>query len=105
MIREQLTEFCGRVFCLPRTGVDDMTDVFDRASEQAINESFVFHAGTNAIRTTRSEKLLCKYCRLMQQYKTKSNNILISGARPRFEADNIFYSEGFSINNRLKTLQ
>ena len=111
LIRQQLTEFCGRVkekrrlFCVPGAGVDDVTDLFDQVSEEATNESlFVLHTGTNDVRTTRSEDLLDKYRKLIQQYKTKSNRIMISGVLPRVAADNVFYSKAFSLNNRLETL-
>merc|ERR1711911_155351 len=111
IIRQQLTEFCGRVkdkrrmFCLPGAGVDDVTDVLDQVSEEATAESlFVIHTGTNDVLKTRSEELLNKYRRLIQQYKTKSNNIIISGLLPRMSADNVFYSKAFSLNNRLQSL-
>ena len=111
IIRQQLTEFCGRVkdkrrlFCLPGAGVDDVTGVLDQVSEEATAESlFVIHTGTNDVRKTRSEELLNKYRRLIQQYKTKSSNIIISGVLPRISADNIFYSKAFSLNNRLQSL-
>ena len=84
MIRQHLTEFCGRMkekrrlFCLLRAGVDDVTDLFDQVSQEATNESlFVLHTGTNDVRKTRSEELLGKYRKLIQQYKTKSRNIII----------------------------
>ena len=111
MIRQQITEFCGRVkdkrrlFCLPGAGVDDVTDVLDQVSEEATADSlFVIHTGTNDVRNTRSEELMSKYRRLIQQYKTKSNNIIISGVLPRMSADNVFYSKAFSLNNRLQSL-
>ena len=111
MIRQQLTEFCGRVkrrrrlFCMPGAGIDDITDMMDKVSEEATNESlFVIHAGTNDVHETRSEELLDKYRKLIQQYKTKSNNIIISGVLPRIEADDLFYSKAFSLNNRLRNL-
>ena len=111
MIRQQLTEFCGRVkekrrlFCVPGAGVDDITDLFDQVSEEATNESlFVLHTGTNDVRKTRSEELLDKYRKLIEQYKTKSSNIILSGVLPQIAADNYFYSKAFSLNKRLKTL-
>ena len=111
MIRQQLTEFCGRVkrrrrlFCMPGAGIDDVTDMMDKVSEEATNESlFVIHAGTNDVHKTRSEELLDKYRKLIQQYKTKSSNIIISGVLPRIEADDLFYSKAFSLNNRLRNL-
>ena len=111
IIRQQLTEFCGRVkakrrlFCLPGAGVDDVTDVLDQVAGEATAESlFVIHTGTNDVQKTRSEELLDKYRRLIQQYKTKSSNIIISGVLPRISADNVFYSKAFSLNNRLQSL-
>ena len=111
VIRQQITEFCGRVkdkrrlFCLPGAGVDDVTDALDQVSADATTESlFVIHTGTNDVRKTRSEELLNKYRRLIQQYKTKSSNIIISGVLPKIAADNVFYSKAFSLNNRLKSL-
>ena len=111
VVRQQLTEFCGRVkekrriYCLPGAGVDDITNVLDQVSAEATDKSlFVIHAGTNDIRKTRSEELLNKYRRLIQQYKTKSSNIIISGVLPRIDADNLFYSKAFSLNNRLQSL-
>ena len=73
MIRQQVTEFCGRVkqkrrvFCLPGAGVDDVIDVIDQVTEDATDKSLlVIHAGTNDVRKTRSEDLLNKYRRLIQ---------------------------------------
>ena len=80
--------------------------MFDQVSEEAKNNSlFVIHAGTNDVLKTRSEEMLDKYHRLIQQYKTKSSNILISGVLSRLAEDNLFYSKAFSLNNRLKSLQ
>ncbi len=90
---------------MPRTGIDDVTNSFDQVSEEATNESlFVVHTGTNDVRKTRSEDLLDKYRKLIQQYKTKSSKIMISGVLPRITAENGFYSKAFSLNNRLETL-
>ena len=111
MIRQQLTEFCGRVrrrrrlFCMPGAGIDDVTSMMDKVTEDASPESlFVIHAGTNDVRKTRSEELLDKYRKLIQQYKTKSRNIVISGVLPRISADDLFFSKAFSLNNRLQNL-
>ena len=111
MIRQQLTEFCGRVkcrrrlFCMPGAGIDDVTNMMDQVSEEASAESlFVIHTGTNDVRKTRSEELLDKYRKLIQQYKTKSKNIMISGVLPRISADDVFYSKAFSLNSRLRNL-
>ena len=111
MIRQQLTEFCGRVkhrrrlYCMLGAGIDDVTEMMDKVSKEATSDTlFVIHAGTNDVRKTRSEELLDKYRKLIQQYKTKSNNILISGVLPRVAADDLFYSKAFSLNNRLRNL-
>ena len=111
MIRQQLTEFCGRVkrrrrvFCMPGAGIDDVTVMKDKVSEEATADTlFVIHAGTNDVRKTRSEELLDKYRKLIQQYKTKSSNIMISGVLPRIAADDLFYSKAFSLNSRLRNL-
>ena len=90
---------------MPGVGIDDVTDIMDKVSEDATNESlFVIHAGTNDILKTRSEKLLDKYRKLIQQYKTKSNNIIISDVLPRIATEDLFYSKAFSLNNRLHNL-
>ncbi len=110
MVRQQLTEYCGRVkrrrlFCMPGAGIDDVTEMMDIVSKEATADTlFVIHAGTNDVRNNRSEELLDKYRKLIQQYKTKSNNIMISGVLPRVAADNLFYSKAFSLNNRLRNL-
>ncbi len=90
MIHRQVVEFCGRGprrrrnYCYPGAGIDDITAVLEEISPQATNDSlFVIHIGTNDITTTRSEEMLEKYRRLIQQYKSKSPNILISGVLPR----------------------
>ena len=105
MIRQQLTEFCGRVkrrrrlFCIPGAGIDDVTDMMDKVSEEATAESlFVIHAGANDVRRTRSEELLDKYRKFIQQYKTKSNSIMMSRLLSRIAADDLFYSKAFSLN-------
>ena len=111
MIRDQVVEFCGRVprrrrsYCFPGAKVDDITAVLDQVSAETANDSlYVIHTGTNDVTSTRSEELLDKYRRLIQQYKTKSPNILISGILPRMSASNSFFGKAFSLNNRLQTL-
>ncbi len=90
---------------MPVARIDDVTDLFDQVSEEVTNESlFVVHTGTNDVRKTRSEDLLEKYRKLIQQYKTKSSKIMISGVLPRIAAENGFYSKAFSLNNRLETI-
>ncbi len=90
---------------MPGAGIDDVTDLFDQVSEEVTNESlFVVHTGTNDVRKTLSEDLLDTYRKLIQQYKTKSSKVMISGVLPRIAADSGFYSKTFSLNNRLETL-
>ena len=111
IVRQQLSEFCGRVrqkrrlFCVPGAGVNDITNVIDQVSVEANEKTlFVIHTGSNDIKKLRSEELLNRYRKLIQQYKTKSRNIMLSGVLPRIDADNVFYSKAFSLNNRLQTL-
>ncbi len=86
---------------MPRAGVNDVTDLFDQVSEEVTNESlFVVHTGIK----THSEDLLDKYRKLIQQYKTKSSKIMISGVLSRIATDNVFYSEVFSLNHSLETI-
>ena len=111
IVRGQLVEFCGRApskrkrFCIPGASVDDVTEAVDTVAEGIANNGLILiHAGTNDIMRTRSEELLEKYRKMIRQYKEKTNNILISGILPKIDADNIFYSKAFSINNRVKNL-
>ncbi len=90
---------------MPGAGIDDVTEMMEKVSEEATAETlFVIHASTNDVRKTRSEELLDRYRKLIQQYKTRSNNIMISCLVPRVAADDLFYSKTFSLNNRLRKL-
>ncbi len=90
---------------MPGAGIDDVTEMMEKVSEEATAETlFVIHAGTNDVHKTRSEELLDKYRKLIQQYKTKSNNIMISGVLPCVAADDLFYSKVFIRNSRLRNL-
>ncbi len=90
---------------MPGAGIDDVTEMMEKVSEEATAETlFVIHAGTNDVRKTRSQELLDKYRKLIQQYKAKSNNIMISGVLPRVASDDLFYSKAFSLNCRLHNL-
>ncbi len=90
---------------MPGAGIDDVTEMMDKVSEEATADTlFVIHAGTNDVRKTRSEELLDKYRKLIQQYKTKSNNMMISGVLPRVAADDLLYSTAFSLKSRLRNL-
>ena len=114
MVRGQLVEFCGRSsnsrrkrFCYPGARLDDVTAVCEEVTNEADqNTLFIVHAGTNDVQTTRSEELLEKYRRMINQYKSKTdgNNIIISGILPRVGAEQTFYDRAFSTNNRLQTL-
>ncbi len=68
------------------------------------NTFFILHISTNDVKTNRSEELMDKYKRLIQQYKLKSSNIVVSGILPPMNESNAFYSKAFSTNNRLKSL-
>ncbi len=75
-------------------GINDITDMMDEMSEEATaNSLFVIHAGTNDVRKRRSEELLYKYHKLIQQYKIKSSNILIADVLPRIEAKPLFLQQ------------
>ncbi len=88
---------------MPGEGIDDVTEMMKKVSEEATAETlFVIHAGTNDIRKTRSEELLIEYRKVIQQYKIKSNNIMISGVLRRVAADDLFYIKAFSLNSRLR---
>ena len=111
IVRGQLEEFCGRAratrkrLCMPGGRLDDITAVCDEATTGSANNTlFIIHAGTNDVLHTRSEELMEKYKRMIRTFKTKTNNIVISGILPRIQAPDRFYSKAFSTNNRLKQL-
>ncbi|MCP5006083.1 MAG: SGNH/GDSL hydrolase family protein, partial [Planctomycetes bacterium] len=111
IIRGQLDEFCGRApikrkrFCIPGAGLDDVLAAKEDITKDVNDNSLlVFHVGTNDVMRTRSEELLEKYRKLIQQYKLKTNNIIISGVLPRMSAESSFYSKAFSLNSRIKSL-
>ncbi|MCP4268391.1 MAG: hypothetical protein GY777_22915 [Candidatus Brocadiaceae bacterium] len=111
IVRDQLQEFCGRAptkrkrFCIPGAGVDHVIAAKDEVTTGLNDNSLlVIHVGTNDVERTRSEDLLQKYRKLIQQYKSKTNNIIVSGVLPRISANTVFYSKAFSLNNCLKTL-
>ena len=62
---------------------------FNRYSKKLVIIHSVIHAGTNDITKTDSEELLDKYRRFIQQYMTKSSNILISGVLPKSAIDSL----------------
>jgi len=114
MVRGQLVEFCGRSkngrrrrYCYPGAGLNDITAVCNDVTQDTDrNTLYIIHAGTNDVLRTRSEELLEKYRRMIQQYKSKTNanNIIISGILPRVGAQKAFYDKAFSTNNRLQNL-
>ena len=87
MIRGQLTEFCGRStyekrkrLCFPGIGVDGIIAARDDVvTESNENSLFIIHVGTNDVKANRSEEMMEKYCRLIKQFKEKTNNAMISG--------------------------
>ncbi len=65
---------------MPGVGIGDVTDMIDKVPEEASADTlFIIHAGMNDVHKTRFEELLDKNRKLIQQYKTKSNNIMTSG--------------------------
>ena len=112
MIRGQLTEFCGRAshgkrkrMCFPGARVNDIIAACDDVTTGSDeNTLLILHIGTNDVKASRSEELMEKYKRLIQKYKEKSNNIIVSGILPRMNESDTFYSKAFSTNNRLKSL-
>ena len=111
IVRDQIHEFCGRArktrkrFCMPGGRLDDITAACEEASRECDeNTLFILHAGTNDVECTRSEELMQKYKEMIQSFKTKSRNIIVSGILPRRGAPKEFYNRAFSINNRLETL-
>ena len=109
--RGLLSEFAGRArasrkrLCMPGGRLDDITAACDEAASGAeSNALFVIHAGTNDVEYTRSEDLMEKYRRMIQQYKTKSHNVIISCILPRTKAPSHFYDRAYSTNSRLRSL-
>ena len=111
LVRGQLTEFCARApekrkrFCIPGGGVDDVIASLDEVSNLATaNTTYVIHVGTNDIQHTRSEELMAKYKKLIQKFKVKSSNLVLSGIIPRAKANNQFFNFATSTNRRLSNL-
>ena len=111
LVRPLLSEFVGRArgsrkrLCMPGGCLDDITAACNEASSGAENNAlFVIHAGTNDVEDTRSEELMEKYRRMIQRYKTKSPNVIISGILPRTKAPSHFYDRAYSTNSRLRSL-
>ncbi|ORD93318.1 hypothetical protein ECANGB1_208 [Enterospora canceri] len=111
IVRDQLTEFCGRNrsnrkrLCMPGGRLDDITAACDEATSQVnTNTLLIIHAGTNDVMNTRSEELLERYRKLIRRYKCKTNKIILSGILPRSSAPIAFFNRAFSTNNRLKSI-
>lgn len=111
ILRGQIVEFCDRVpnrrkrFCIPGAGLDDIVEAYDDTTKDASEKTlFVIHAGSNDVMRTRSEELMEKYRKMIQHYKNKSRNIIISGILPKIDAPDLFYDKAFSTNSRLKSL-
>ena len=111
IIRNQLVEFCGRDpshrkrHCIPGASVDDVTAAYEELTQEANDKTLIIiHAGTNDVKRTASEALLAKYREMINKYKAKTRNIIISGILPRVNAENSFYSKAFSINNCLENV-
>ena len=52
----------------------------------------------------RSEAILSKYRDMINKYRLKSSNIIISNILCRINAENSFYDKAFSTNDRLVNL-
>lgn len=111
ILRGQLIEFCGRApnnrkrYCIPGARLDDITEVCGEVTSDAVdNTLYIIHAGTNDVSTTTSEELLEKYRKMIRQFKTKTNNIVISGILPRMDAGWRFYGKALTINHKLDSL-
>ena len=68
------------------------------------NTMYVVHVGTNNVQLTRSEELIAKYKRLIQNFKNKSQNVILSGIIPRIKANQRFFNVATSMNRRLANL-
>ncbi len=111
MIEGQLTEFCGRAShgkrkCMrfPGATVNDITARDDVLAWSDDNTLLILHIGKNDIKASRSEELMEKYKRLIQQYKEKLNNIIMSGILLRMNESDAVYTKAFSTNNRRNLL-
>ena len=111
IVRGQLKEFCARApkrrkrFCIPGGGLDDVDAAIEEVANLAPpNTTYVVHIGTNDVARTRSEELLAKYKKLIQKFKDKSGNVIISGILPRWENNRQFLTDATLINHRLALL-
>ena len=82
---------------------------FAKACEQVTQNSdsetlYIIHAGTNDVMCSRSEELMDSYRKVIRQFKTKTDKLVISAILPRICAESSFYSKAYSVNKRLKTL-
>ena len=111
IIGGQLVEFCARApkkrknFCFRGGRIDDVVDAVGKVSDQAPpNTTYVVHVGTNDVLRCRSEELLAKYKTLIQSFKDKSQNVIISGIIPRMGVNQRFSNIATSTNRRLANL-
>ena len=111
MVRGQLTEFCGRAprsrkrFCIPGGGVDDIVAAIDEVTMSApTRTTYVIHVGSNDVQHTRSEDLMEKYRKMIQSFKVRTNQLIISGIVPRLGVERRFYNVATSTNRRLKQM-
>ena len=111
LVRGQLVEFCARapekrkLFCIPGAGVEDVLASLDEVSNLApANTTYVVHVGSNDVQNIRSEELMLKYKRLIQSFKDKSQNVILSGIIPRVKANQQFFNFASSTNRRLSNL-
>lgn len=111
IIKGQLQEFCARApksrkrFCIPGGGLDDVDAALEQVANLAPpNTTYVVHVGTNDVVRTRSEELMEKYKNLIQKFKEKSSNVIISGILPRWVENQRFLNAATMTNRRLATL-
>ncbi len=89
---------------MPGGHLDDFTATCKETTANSDNNTlFIVHAGTNGVQHTRSKDLIERYKKMIQVFKRKTNNIVISGILPRIRAPDVYYSKAFSTNNRLET--
>ncbi len=85
-----------------------LNDVYEAAStvcdEAKSATLYVIHAGTNDVKSTRTEASLDKYRRIIRGYKEESRHIILSGILPRINRYPGFHSKALSINAQLREL-
>ncbi len=93
-------EFCGRStqsrrrYCLPGANFNDVYEAANTVCDGAKADTlYVIHAGTNDVKSTRTEALLDKYRGVIRRYKEKSRHIIVSGILPRINGYAGFHSK------------